>query len=381
MFDNLNGNNPTPHPTQFNHFAHLGYKHYPELPNPLENYLYTISEFLDADWPEPRRIIRNLLDNESRVLVGGQSKSFKSWLLLDQGMSVASAQPWIGFETVQNPVLIVNFELRGYYFDQRIEAIANVKKLNLRKLGETFQILQLRHWYLKDKSAREDFLAQLQALIKRKGIIYVIIDPYYRLLTEQDEEIAQTNMGAVLHGFGAINQAGASVAYAMHMIKGASRNTQRDPEELISGAGTLLRDPDSLITILPKKHEEESIYQMEFKVRDFPPIKPIMLDWKWPLLVPRHDIDPKNLKAPGGRCRAISDGDLLDFIAEHNGDFKEKELASRVAEQFDVSPNTARDSLKRVKTRLAVSPQDKLVSIKGLTIFRQTQTDDEQCDD
>jgi len=376
MFDDELNEKPTrSHPIQFNHFAHLGYEHYPEFPNPLEKYFYTAAEFLAADWPEPRRIIRNLLDDESRILVGGQSKSFKSWLLLDQAMSVASGQPWIGFETVQNPVLIINFELRGHYFHQRIQSIAAAKKIDLPKF-ETFQVLQLRHWYLKDKSDREDFLAHLQTLIKRKGIIYVIIDPYYRLLTEQDEEIAQTNMGAVLHGFGAINEAGASIAYAMHMIKGASRNTQRDPEELISGAGTLLRDPDALMSVLPKKNDDELIYQMEFKVRDFPPIEPKLLSWDYPLLQVREDIDRSALRSVGGAARKITDTALLEFIALHNGDFKETKLTSEVANHFEVTPNTAREAIKRIRPRLAISPGDKLVSILGTTIFHQTQTDD-----
>ena len=58
------------------------------------------------------------------MVLGGTSKSNKSWSLLDMGLSVATGQPWWGQRTTKGKVLYANFELHPWAAHFRLNAIA-----------------------------------------------------------------------------------------------------------------------------------------------------------------------------------------------------------------------------------------------------------------
>ena len=56
-------------------------------------------------------------------MLGGGSKSFKTWTLSELAICVATGRPWLGFETTRGEVLYLNFELPAFSFEQRGRAI------------------------------------------------------------------------------------------------------------------------------------------------------------------------------------------------------------------------------------------------------------------
>src|SRR5262245_9529925 len=81
-----------------------------------------------ADWQHediatPPLIINGLLHQGSKFVLGGSSKSKKTFTLLHMGLSVATGKDWLGLVTQRGPVLYVNFEIQEPFFWQRVQAI------------------------------------------------------------------------------------------------------------------------------------------------------------------------------------------------------------------------------------------------------------------
>src|SRR6516162_6725566 len=71
----------------------------------------------------PPEIVEGILHQGCKMILGGTSKSNKSWCLLDLAISVASGQPWWGRRCVQMPVVYINFELQPWALAQRLNAL------------------------------------------------------------------------------------------------------------------------------------------------------------------------------------------------------------------------------------------------------------------
>ena len=98
----------------------------PSLPDILD-----VRTFMSQELPDPPELVRGILHQGSKLVLGGSSKSFKTWTLLDLALSIAHGKPWLGFETVQGRVLYVNFEIQDYFWQSRIDAVAQAKGIDL----------------------------------------------------------------------------------------------------------------------------------------------------------------------------------------------------------------------------------------------------------
>jgi RecA-family ATPase len=52
-----------------------------------------VSEFIVKPLVKPKLLIENILHQGSKMSLGGESKSFKTWILLDLALSVAQGRP------------------------------------------------------------------------------------------------------------------------------------------------------------------------------------------------------------------------------------------------------------------------------------------------
>ena len=67
------------------------------------------------------------------MVLGGGSKSFKTWCLADLAISIATGSSWWGLDTVQGTVVYLNFEIQAGFFQSRLRAIANAKGVALNE--------------------------------------------------------------------------------------------------------------------------------------------------------------------------------------------------------------------------------------------------------
>lgn len=311
-----------------------------------------------ADWPEsfdylyfsqlpmvkPKPLIANLLDCGSRILFAGGSKTFKTWLQCDLAISLACGAPWLGFETYQVRVLYINLELKEYYIQRRFAQIRQAREISISK--STLFVWNLRGFAF----SRAEFIVELLGRCNSLGIDIVFIDPFYKLLSSLEDENNQTHMGAVLRSFDEVNKRNITSAFGIHFSKG--NQAAKEPEDRISGAGTIARDADDIITLT--KHEEDLAFTVDFVVRDHPPIESFVVKWETPIMV-RTDLDPTRIKQPArGRRITCEADDLLQLVRENDDELSSNELAELAGQELGWGRRTVFRKLSALEKRKVI---------------------------
>ena len=93
------------------------------------------ADFLAQPIIPPRELVWGILHQGSKMVLGGGSKTFKTWTLLDLAVSVAAGEPWLSFKTTKGRVLFLNFEIQPGFFQQRIQTVAKEKRLFTESSG------------------------------------------------------------------------------------------------------------------------------------------------------------------------------------------------------------------------------------------------------
>jgi AAA domain/DnaB-like helicase N terminal domain len=248
------------------------------------------NDFLAADIPTPPEIVSGVLHQGSKLILGGYSKSYKTWTLADLALSVATGTPWLGFDTTAGKVLYVNLEIQAGFFRKRVMQMARAKHLELKEQPDI--------WNLRGHPADyRVLLPKIRNRIRDEGYSLVIIDPTYKLLGIAYENSA-TDITALLNMVDSVaTTTGAAVVLAGHFAKGNA--SAKETIDRISGSGVFARDPDSLVIFT--KHEEEGAFVVEMVLRNLPPVAPFVVQWQYPLFVREASLDPARLKKTSGR--------------------------------------------------------------------------------
>ena len=256
---------------------------------------------------QPSELIKGMLHQGSKLVLGGGSKSFKTWTLLDLALSVAHGRPWLGRETIQGNVAYLNFEIQHWSWQRRINAVAAAK-------GITIEPGRLALWNLRGCAANyTPILPQIRDRLKADFSL-IILDPIYKLYGQTDENKA-SDVARLLNAIEDLCvETNAAVAFGSHFSKGNQAN--KESIDRISGSGVFARDPDSLLVFT--KHETEDAFTVEATLRNFAPVEPFVVRWEYPLMSPDAGLDPTRLKKAGGRKRVHSADDLLAILGDRS---------------------------------------------------------------
>jgi 5S rRNA maturation endonuclease (ribonuclease M5) len=250
------------------------------------------AEFLAQPIIPPPELIWGILHQGSKMVLGGGSKTFKTWTLTDLAVSVAAGEPWLSFKTTKGHVLFLNFEIQPAFFQHRIATVSKEKKIELSP-G------MIDVWNLRGHSA------SYHVIIPR-----IILDPIYKLYGDTDENAA----GAVAKLLNALEwltvDTGAAVAFGAHYSKG--NQAAKEAIDRISGSGVFARDPDSILNFT--QHEEPDAFVVEATLRNFKPVQPFVVRWQYPLMRRAEGLDPTKLKQQGGRPKLYTLDRLLPFL-------------------------------------------------------------------
>jgi hypothetical protein len=324
----------------------MDYERSQPLVPPQEQHWPKTVEYLDFEKipvAKPKPLIKNLLDCGSRILFGGGSKTFKTWLQCDLAVSIAAGVPWLGFETTQTRVLYVNLELKEFYLQKRLSEIRKAR-------GICLQSGMLFVWNLRGIAfGRELLVTELIRRCDSLGIDIVFVDPFYKLLSHLEDENNQTHMGAVLRSFDELNKREITAAFGVHFSKG--NQAAKEPEDRISGAGTIVRDADDVITLT--KHQENLAFTLDFVIRDHPPIDSFVVKWQTPIMV-RTDLDPAKIKEPRGRKPSSSPDQLLEIIKANDDELSSIDLETKVTETLGWSRRTFYRRLQVLENQKAI---------------------------
>jgi hypothetical protein len=244
--------------------------------------------FLAEAKPAPPAIIGGVLHKGCKMVIGGSSKSRKSWVLLDLALAVSSGAKWLRFDTTQARVCFVNFELPEFAIHHRLKVIAEAR-------GITIPPDALTVWNLRGYSAPyHTLLPTLAERIGGAGFGLIILDPSYKLLGEADENSAR-DIALLLNELERFAiKTGAAICFTSHFAKGNAAG--KDAQDRISGSGVFARDPDSIVTLTALQTPDA--YAVECILRTFPPVEPFAIRWEYPCFQVAGELDPADLKQP-----------------------------------------------------------------------------------
>ncbi|MCE0522041.1 MAG: helicase RepA family protein [Methylacidiphilales bacterium] len=294
---------------------------------------------LDELPPDPPFIVEGIFHQGSKLVLAGSSKAGKTWSLIDLALSVASGREWWGFKTNQCTVLYVNFEIQPEFFHRRVALIKKTRAIELAP--GALQIIHLRGKRL----TAELFGQAIKERFEQAGFGLVILDPLYKLMVGKEENSTATlsSVADVIDGIA--SRCNAAVAYGAHFSKG--NQSAKEIADRINGSGVAGRDADSILTLT--KHTEEDCASLEAVLRNCPPMPAKVMRWNFPLMEEAKELDPADLKKPGGRPEAISTVKTLEIFGRQNTMTRQELL--REAAKMDVSEATMDRKLRElVKT-------------------------------
>jgi hypothetical protein len=289
--------------------------------------LVDASAFMSDEIVKPSELIFGIVHKGSKLVLGGGSKSFKTWTLLDLALSVSHGQPWLEHETSPGRVLYCNFEIQPWSWQCRLKAVASAR-------GITIEPNRLSLWNLRGKAANFNLLLPKICEIAKNKFSLIVLDPIYKLYGEADENKA-SDVARLLNGIEDLTvDTGATVAFGAHFSKG--NQASKESIDRISGSGVFARDPDSLLIFT--KHETEDAFTVEATLRNFEPLVPFVVRWKYPLMVPDNNLDPSRLKQVKGRPKTHAETQLLEAL---NGDrLTTTEWQSEAEDEYGISRTT-----------------------------------------
>jgi AAA domain-containing protein len=267
------------------------------LPAPID-----ALQLLESDLPKPPELVCGILHKGSKMVIGGGSKSFKTWTLIDLAVSVATGAKWWGFPTNKGRVLYMNFEIQDPFFQRRLGEVLVAKDCKLDGKG------QLLYWGLRGKAANLRVLMPgIIEMIKDDGYSLIIFDPIYKGLGDGDENKAG-DIASLLNEIEALAvETGAAVAFGHHFSKG--NQSKKDSIDRIGGSGVFARDPDTILTMT--QHEQDDAFTVDPVLRNFPPVEPFVVRREHPLMVRDASLNAKDLKRASAPQEKYSDDDIL----------------------------------------------------------------------
>lgn len=262
-------------------------------------------DFASSELPAPDTVVGGILHRGSKMVLGGGSKSFKTWTLVDLALSVASGSPWWGFDTTEGKVCYLNLEIQEYFFRRRCLDVADAKGITIPKDN-------LFVWNLRGHAADiSSIKTQISDALKDRSLSLIIVDPIYKIMGGRDENSAG-DIASLLNQIERLAvETGAAVAFGSHFAKG--NPAAKDSIDRISGSGVFARDPDSILTLT--RHQEENHFVVEPVLRNFPPVAAFVVEWLHPLMSRDEGADATDLRgAKGGRPRKFEPEALVAIL-------------------------------------------------------------------
>ena len=297
-----------------------------------------LDEFTASLPVPPPQLIEGILHKGCKMILGGTSKSNKSWCLLDLALSVASGQPWWGRKCHQAPVVYINFELQTWALQERLWSLRGARP-EFASAGR-----HLALWNLRGKNTDMTLLRpKLEEHLSKHPFGLIILDPAYKVLGDRDEN-ANGEIASLMNEFEALAQkTGAAIVVAHHFAKGDS--TAKSALDRMSGAGACARDPDTIMVLTP--HEEPDCFTVTSILRNLPQLTEFVVAWDYPLMRVASDLNPDALRRPQAKNKVCSDKEFLDGVITGEGKSFTK-IMQEAKSWHNLNPRTTARYLKRL---------------------------------
>ena len=234
---------------------------------------------------KPNELVKGLLHQGTKGVLASSSKAGKTWLLLDLALSVATGTKYLHWDTTKGKVMFINFEIQKAFIKDRLKVIMNRRQIQ--------NVENLHFWNLRGKTA--DFEALVMNIIKEvegKNYALIILDPIYKAMVGKSENMA-SGVGVLCNQLERLaERSEAAVVYSHHFTKGDSK--KKAAIDRMSGSGVFARDADSIITLT--EHKTPDCFTVEMILRNLPSQPAFVVQWDYPVMVEREDLDPEDVK-------------------------------------------------------------------------------------
>ena len=217
-------------------------------------------------------VIKGLLREGETCNIIASPKMGKSWLAGGLAWSIARGIEWMGFETTQGRVLIIDNELHSQTLSARLSAISNEMQIET-EYHENLDVLSLR--------GAACGVQELQGYGINSGrYSLIVIDALYRTLPDGTSENDNAQMMAV---YNHLDRLAANIGSAIVVIHHSSKGDQttKGITDVGSGAGAISRAADTHLVIRP--HEEEGFAVLEAVTRSFKSPEPVTIEFQYPV--------------------------------------------------------------------------------------------------
>lgn len=212
--------------------------------------------------PKPTWLIEGLFEDDSLVMLAGPSYSFKSFLLLDWLLCIATGRKWLGRPTVHCKVLYVLGEGKSSLM-KRISAWLKYNEISpdeMKVVNEYFRV-SFEVPQMASKPSVDNLLADLEAEGFKPDVI--AIDTFARAMVGKDENDAM-DTGVWIDQADRLRQLGYGVIFLHHTKKNTEFGVQYRGSTAIMGAMdtamTLIRnDRTCTLTITKQKDHDEGV--------------------------------------------------------------------------------------------------------------------------
>ena len=96
--------------------------------------VHDVAQYVHWNLPLPEFYIQDLVPKNGVMLVFGDPKVKKSWLVQHMGFSIACGLPWLGFDVLQARAMVVNFEISNISYAWRLRNMFNTGQFPLQEM-------------------------------------------------------------------------------------------------------------------------------------------------------------------------------------------------------------------------------------------------------
>lgn len=220
----------------------------------------TLKELMEQCFPDSEWVVRRLIP-EGLTVLSAQPASFKTWLLLDIAICVASGKPLFNtFDTEQSGVLMVDEENSARLLQQRLQLLDNNNELPIR-----FMIEQ-------DFKLDGPNVSKIIKFCKKNDIGLVTFDSLVRIhSSNENDAVAMSDVFAKIRKF---TKANINVIVTHHNRKsGKTENPSQD----MRGSSDILAVVDCHLS-LKRDRESKRLTITQTKVRSSEEIEPIEIE-------------------------------------------------------------------------------------------------------
>lgn len=343
-----------------------------------------------SDWDEPVELSPLLIGDEGagllrrgqKMIVTGDSKMGKSYLLIDLAEAVATGGRWLGMPCNggrPGRVLYVNLEIDAEEFRQRLHLVWDD-----RHEGEVSDLMRdLVTWDLRGRAC---LLRDLAPLLIRRVLRYgppgtfalVVIDPVYKVNGGDDND--PSKVSEFTNAVDSIIEAcGCSVVYAHHHPKGTAG--QKKSMDRMSGTGVYARDADVMVDLtaleIPDDVRDKTLdglpaYRMSADCRSF--AKPADRDFvfRWPRFYEtgelarykvegedpfakqaqaKRDRDRRNAEEGARLMREAFEACRAEGLLDEDGNASVTALMARIGGREETGESPSRNTVKTWSTK------------------------------